>query len=77
LVWAAIADEDAMAMVARTKSRSSDLVLPLLCMPIKYHAIAAGERCEGRFLLGVPIDWKQAQPNRLAGVPAIGRRCQF
>jgi hypothetical protein len=25
----------------------------------------------------VPIDCKSAQPNRLAGVPAFGRHCQF
>jgi hypothetical protein len=35
------ADEAAMAMIARTKS-SRDFILPLLCMPNKYHAMAAG-----------------------------------
>jgi hypothetical protein len=44
LAWAAIADEDATATLARTKKSSSDLFLPVLCMPIKYHAIAAAAR---------------------------------
>jgi hypothetical protein len=40
-----------MVMVARTKNNSSDFVLLLRCMPIKYHANAAEERCAVRFLL--------------------------
>jgi hypothetical protein len=36
------ADDAVIAMPATTKNRSSDLVLLWLCMPIKYHATAAG-----------------------------------
>ena len=60
-----------MAALARRKNNSSDFVLRLRCMPIKYHADCCPGAMRSQVPALLPIDWKPVQPNRLADVPQV------